>query len=157
MVLTTLQWSATLETWIELDNTHLSKYNLKKQLFECQRAKVLAVLPECDDGAFEGLEPLKETLVGRYPTGWKIESRIGKPLWGIHASRGVPQYGTKLAQSMDRFFQRMKPGSMISRYNYAIDNSDDLFHRRSHHNLTAEQVQTPELKDLHLRVERQVL
>jgi hypothetical protein len=70
----------------------------------------------------------------------------------------VPQYETKLAKSMDKFFLKLRVGGMISRFNFAIDDSDELFHRHSHHNLTAEQLgNKPKLEDLHLRVERQVL
>ncbi|KAL4792626.1 hypothetical protein BDV19DRAFT_391930 [Aspergillus venezuelensis] len=245
--------NTTLESWIELDNTYLTKYHLKKKLFNENRDEVLAYLPGIDEGLFEGLDLLKETLVKRYPSmfrlrddkrdiienlvtgdiwdlnprastwekyhpfevmsllatedffilytdektgetslrgagvcfpgmfastnspihplpykhlitnyncvgaaGWKIETRIGKTLWGIHAGR-VPTYETRLAKSMDRFFQRLKPGPLICRYNYAIDDSDELFHRHSHHSLDLEEVKKPDLKDLHLRVERQVL
>ncbi|KAL4879322.1 hypothetical protein BJY04DRAFT_220177 [Aspergillus karnatakaensis] len=214
---------ANVENWIEIDNTYLDKYNLKRKLFHQHRSEVLQVLPGCDDGLFEALDLLKETLIRRYPTmftlankhtitnlvtgdiwdlsrgaetwkthhplevmsllrtedffllysdpetgtttlkaagvcfpaGWKIEERIGKTLWGIHAGR-VPQYETKLAKSMDRFFMRLKVGGSISRFNYAIDISDTLFHRHSHHNVT-ELASPLELKDLHIRVERQVL
>lgn len=60
---------------------------------------------------------------------------------------------------MDRFFMRLKVGTVISRFNYAIDNSSELFLRNPHHNLTAEEMDgnPPKLEDLHLRVERQVL
>jgi hypothetical protein len=87
-----------------------------------------------------------------------VEERIGLSLWEIHAGK-VPQYESKLAKSMDRFFMRLKVGSVISRFNYAIDNSSELFLRNPHHNLTPEQLlgDPPKLEDLHLRVERQVL
>jgi hypothetical protein len=59
---------------------------------------------------------------------------------------------------MDRFFQNLRVGSPIQRFNFAIDDSNELFHPHSHHNLTAEQVgKDPALEDLHLRVERQTL
>lgn len=59
---------------------------------------------------------------------------------------------------MDRFFQRLKVESAISRFNHAIDDSDELFHRHPHHNLTLEQLENPPtIEDLHLRVERQFL
>ncbi|KAL4966450.1 heme-dependent oxidative N-demethylase family protein [Aspergillus stella-maris] len=218
--------NTTLENWIELDNTYLTKHHLKKKLFTQNRTEVLAHLPGIDEGLFEGLDLLKETLVRRYPSmfrlqngekdiienlvtgdiwdlnpeastwekyhpfevmsllatedffilyadektgetslrgagvcfpaGWKIETRIGKTLFGIHAGR-VPTYETRLAKSMDRFFQRLTPGPLICRYNHAIDDSDELFHRHSHHNLKLDEAKKPELKDLHLRVERQVL
>ncbi|KAM0549851.1 hypothetical protein ACHAPJ_009293 [Fusarium lateritium] len=214
-----------VENWIDLDYTYLEKYTLKKQLYREHRDGVLSVLPGCDDAAFEALELLKETLVRRYPSmfklrdqhtienlvtgdiwdlrrkaptwekhhplevmgllatedffllfndlesgtttlkaagvcfpaGFKIEEKMGQNLWQIHAGK-VPQYESKLAKSMDRFFIKLKVESAICRFNYAIDDSGELFHRHSHHNLTLEQLQNPPtLEDLHLRVERQVL
>ncbi|KAL6851166.1 hypothetical protein ACO1O0_008294 [Amphichorda felina] len=213
-----------VENWIEIDETYLVKYQLKRKVYQEHWDEAVAVLPGCGEGAFEALELLKETLVRRYPTmfkllephlihnlvtgdvwdlssdastwekhhpleimgllatddffllfndaetgettlraaatcfpaGFKIEERIGQSLWGIHAGK-VPQYESKLAKSMDRFFQRLKVGSVVSRFNYAIDDSDELFHRRSHHNLSLPEGDDPKLSDLHLRVERQVL
>lgn len=60
---------------------------------------------------------------------------------------------------MDRFFQKLRVDSPIQRFNYAIDDSDELFHRHSHHNLgsAAQHEHTININDLHLRVERQVL
>ncbi|KAG9945500.1 hypothetical protein KCU85_g7216, partial [Aureobasidium melanogenum] len=86
--------------------------------------------------------------------GWRMQDRIGHSLWQIHAGR-VPQYETKLAKSMDRFFMRMQVGSAITRFNYAIDDSDELYHPHSHHNLSVDK--KVRLEDLHLRVERQFL
>ncbi|KAL2670022.1 hypothetical protein Neosp_014901 [[Neocosmospora] mangrovei] len=214
-----------VENWIELDETYLEKYHLKKRLYRENRDEVLAYLPGCDDGLFEALELVKNTLIRRYPTmfrlqgphilenlvtgdvwdlrpeavtwkthhplevmgllatedffllyndpktgqtklraggvcfpaGFKIEERMGLSLWEIHAGK-VPQYESKLAKSMDRFFERLKVESAVSRFNYAIDDSSELFHRHPHHNLTLEQLENPpKLEDLHLRVERQTL
>jgi dimethylamine monooxygenase subunit A len=237
--------TASVEDWIDIDSTYLDKYELKQRLYRQHRDEVLAVLPGCDDASFEALELLKETLIRRYPTmfrlwdnhhlenlvtgdvwdlrrdspiwekhhplevmgllatddffllyndattgetrlraggacfpgisvfnifacvsnclltckaGFKVEERVGLSLWEIHAGK-VPQYEAKLAKSMDRFFMRLKVGSVISRFNYAIDNSSELFLRNPHHNLTPEELagDPPKLEDLHLRVERQVL
>ena len=56
---------------------------------------------------------------------------------------------------MDRFFVRLRVGGAIQRFNYAIDDSAELFHPHSHHNLALDK--KVKLEDLHLRVERQVL
>lgn len=78
-------------------------------------------------------------------------------LWQIHAGK-VPQYEEKLAKSMDRFFLRLRADKPFMRFNYAIDNSSELFHINSHHNLTLETLEKPlTLGQLHLRVERQFL
>ena len=94
----------------------------------------------------------------RLIAGFRIEERVGKDLWEIHAGR-VPKYESKLAKSMDRYFQKLRVDSPIQRFNYAIDDSDELFHRHSHHNLEfdPEHEQKVTLHELHLRVERQVL
>jgi len=86
--------------------------------------------------------------------GWKIQERIGSTLWQLHAGK-VPSYETKLAKSMDRFFVRLRVGGAIQRFNYAVDDSAELFHPHSHHNLALDK--KVRLEDLHLRVERQVL
>ncbi|KAK5938673.1 hypothetical protein PMZ80_008864 [Knufia obscura] len=217
--------NAEIGSWIELDKTYLDKYRLKKGLYQNHRDEVLRALPGCEDGMFEALEILKDVLIRRYPTmfrmrdthtienlvtgdvwdldrnaktwethhplevmgllatedffllqndpatgmstlraggvcfpaGFKIEDKIGLTLWQIHAGK-VPKYEQKLAKSMDRFFMNLRTGSQIQRFNFAIDDSDELFHRHSHHNLSLEQLEKqPKLEDLHLRVERQVL
>lgn len=52
----------------------------------------------------------------------------------------------------------MRVDSPIMRFNYAIDNSPELFHIHSHHNLSSEQLAQPlTLDQLYLRVERQFL
>ena len=66
-------------------------------------------------------------------------------------------YEQKLAVSMDRFFQRMRVDSPVMRFNYAIDNSPELFHINSNHNLKPEVQDPVALDQLYLRVERQVL
>lgn len=102
----------------------------------------------------KSVEDIKITTSNFDAAGWRMKDRIGHSLWQIHAGK-VPQYETKLAKSMDRFFVRMQVGSAITRFNYAIDDSDELYHPHSHHNLVADK--TVHLEDLHLRVERQFL
>ncbi|KAK5172376.1 uncharacterized protein LTR77_004015 [Saxophila tyrrhenica] len=100
---------------------------------------------------------LSDSADNQLTAGWKIEERVGLSLWQIHAGK-VPHYEQALSKSMDRFFLRMKSGNLTSRFNYAIDDSDDLFRRHSHHNLSNEHdAPLLKLEDLHLRVERQVL
>ncbi|KAF7539702.1 hypothetical protein G7054_g1951 [Neopestalotiopsis clavispora] len=92
-----------------------------------------------------------------FPAGWKLQERIGMSMWEIHAGK-VPSYEKNLAKSMDRYFVRLRVDSPISRFNYAIDISPELFHISSHHNLTLDGLADPITVDkLYLRVERQVL
>ena len=202
----------------------MEKYLLKKKLYREHRDQVLCCRPGMDTALHEALQLLKETLIRKYPSmfrlrtpqaienlvtgdvwdlapdadtwekhhplevmgllstedfflletddegqttlkaagvcfpaGFKIEERMGNTLWQIHAGK-VPQYESKLARSMDRFFQKLRVENAICRFNYAIDTSGELFHRHSHHNLRPEDLEKPlTLEDLHLRVERQVL
>lgn len=107
---------------------------------------------------FSSLPSFRKTSADVFvPAGFKIEKILNRSLWEIHAGK-VPQYEQKLAKSMDRFFQKLRVDSPIQRFNYAIDDSDELFHRHSHHNLEELEVGSGlRLEDLHLRVERQVL
>ncbi|KAI4728836.1 hypothetical protein E4T49_03264 [Aureobasidium sp. EXF-10728] len=214
-----------VQDWIEIDDTYLEKYHLKKSLYQEHRDEVLAVQPGCEDALFESVHYLKEVLCRGYPqmfklqspdviencvtgdvwdlarnaetwntchplevmgllatedffilqtdpdtgvstlkaagscfpAGFKIEERVGCSLWEIHAGK-VPRYEQNLAKSMDRFFQRLRVDSPIQRFNYAIDDSGELFHRHSHHNLgDTGSISKPQLGDLHLRIERQAL
>lgn len=63
-----------VENWIELDETYLRKYTLKKELYQHRRDDVLQVLPGCEDGLFEALHLLKETLVRRYPSMFRLQN-----------------------------------------------------------------------------------
>lgn len=63
-----------IENWIELDETYLEKYHLKKRLYQENRDEVLSCLPGCNDGLFEALELVKNTLVRRYPTMFRLRS-----------------------------------------------------------------------------------
>lgn len=61
-----------VENWIEIDETYLVKYQLKRKVYQEHWDEAVAVLPGCGEGAFEALELLKETLVRRYPTMFKL-------------------------------------------------------------------------------------
>jgi dimethylamine monooxygenase subunit A len=92
-----------------------------------------------------------------FPAGWKLRERMGHSLWQIHAGK-VPMYEQKLSTSMDRFFARHRADKPVTRYNYAIDISSELFHINPHHNLTLESLGRPlTIDQLYLRVERQFL
>ncbi|KAI5212580.1 hypothetical protein AUEXF2481DRAFT_40608 [Aureobasidium subglaciale EXF-2481] len=146
----TIQNIETKEIWdLNRDATTWERYHPLEvmSLLASEDFLILTTDPET------GVSSLKAGAIC-FPAGWQIQERIGHSLWQIHAGK-VPQYESKLAKSMDRFFVRMRVNSAISRFNYAIDDSDELFHPHSHHNLRAEK--KVHLDDLHLRVERQFL
>jgi hypothetical protein len=88
-----------------------------------------------------------------FPGGWKVKDKLGLSVFRLHAGK-VPDYESKIALSMNRFFQRMKVRDPVQRFNYHIDPSPDLFHPTPHHNTNAEPVS---LNELFFRVERQCL
>lgn len=76
--------------WIEIDDTYLWKQQIKKDLFENNRGDVLQVLPGCEDGIFESLYLLKEVLVRRYPSMFRlrdtnvIENIVTGEVWDLN-------------------------------------------------------------------------
>lgn len=78
-----------VENWIDLDETYLQKYTLKKELYQQHRDDVLQVLPGCEDGLFEALHLLKEILVRRYPFMFQlrnphtIENLVTGDVWDL--------------------------------------------------------------------------
>lgn len=81
---------ASVEDWIELDDTYLAKYKMKKNLYQNHRQEVLAALPGCEDGLFEALNLLKDTLIRRYPTMFRLQTRhiienlVTGDVWDLH-------------------------------------------------------------------------
>ncbi|KAI1620190.1 hypothetical protein EDD37DRAFT_189166 [Exophiala viscosa] len=88
-----------------------------------------------------------------FPGGWKVKDKLGLSVFSLHAGK-VPDYETKIALSMNRFFERLKVQEPVQRFNYHLDPSPELFHPKSHHNTEAQPAQ---LEDLYFRVERQCL
>lgn len=78
-----------LQHWIELDDTYMSKYLLKKRLFKEHRDEVLHYLPGCEDAIFEALELLKNFLICRFPTMFtavdshKIKNLVTGDVWDV--------------------------------------------------------------------------
>lgn len=78
-----------LRNWIELDETYLIKYHLKKHLFLEHRKEVLQVLPGCEEGLFEALALLVDFLIKRYPMMFSlvdehtIENLVTGDIWDI--------------------------------------------------------------------------
>ena len=89
-----------------------------------------------------------------FPTRWELSSKIGRSLAEIHSP--VPRYATELGATVDRFFDRMAPGTLVSRLNWSVVGSSE---RR----LPPVERQAPADapadvgRDLYLRIERQTL
>ncbi|CAG9984410.1 unnamed protein product [Clonostachys byssicola] len=57
---------------------------------------------------------------------WRLEDKLGMPLWEIHTSAGVPHYREKLEKSMYKFFRRLKAEDFVTRNNYTLQIDDNL-------------------------------
>lgn len=89
-----------------------------------------------------------------FPTRWSVASKLGGGLASIHDP--VPGYGDGLRRPVDRFVERLRPGSPAWRLNWSVVDRPD---RR----LPAEEDQAPgalpadPANELFVRIERQVL
>lgn len=95
------------------------------------------------------------------PSGFVPAEKIGIKLTDIHGP--VPNYDTKLKLSMNRYFQRLEIGQIVKRFNWTIQNSDEIYLPKGSHAAKGEKVQRLRAKDLdfdhtvNFRVERQTL
>ncbi|CAI5759504.1 unnamed protein product [Candida verbasci] len=99
-----------------------------------------------------------------FAAGFNPRDRFNKPLSFIH--HPVPNYETKLKFSMNKFFDRLKPGEFVTRSNFSIQTHSKFYvdDANKGHNLPKDFVQKPlDYDDLnfeknqHYRSERQVL
>lgn len=60
-----------------------------------------------------------------FPASWTLAEKIGKPLLAIH--RPVAKYDANLAKRVDRLFQAIKPGTVLTRANLLFYEKPDLF------------------------------
>ena len=58
-----------------------------------------------------------------FPTRWHLREKIGRPIGEIHAP--VPGMEA-ISTTIDRFFDRMKPGSIVSRSNWSLTDDGSL-------------------------------
>nr|WP_294526856.1 DUF3445 domain-containing protein [uncultured Rhodopila sp.] len=69
--------------------------------------------------------PIFTAAVLCFPSRWRLEDKIGKPLSAVHAP--VPFYADRLAAPVDRFMQHLKPGRIASRLNWSLLDDPALF------------------------------
>ncbi len=92
-----------------------------------------------------------------FPTRWRLADKIGRPLRAIHDP--VPYYGERLADPVDRFFDKLQPGHGVWRLNWSLLDDGALFQPNGHgrtrrdHGITKDNAGDK----LWLRVERQTL
>ena len=57
-----------------------------------------------------------------FPTDWRLDDKMGRPLTAIHAP--IDGYAEQLARGVDHFFQTMRAGPIFGRANWFVVASD---------------------------------
>jgi hypothetical protein len=120
----------TYSDWIEVDDTYLQKYQLKKKLYQNHRQEVLQVLPGCEEGIFESMHLLKDILVQRYPAMFRLRNRdtienlVTGDVWNLdrHAETWKDRHPLEimgLLATEDFFLLRTDPSTGTSTLNAA--------------------------------------
>lgn len=81
-----------------------------------------------------------------FPSGWRLDEKLGKSLGGVHAP--VPGFEKLLLSGTERVFQNLRADAPLTRDNWGISESPDLFRPGGH---------APGAGPLYLRTERQTL
>lgn len=99
-----------------------------------------------------------------FAAGFNPKDRFNKPLSFVH--HPIPGYESKLKLSMNRFFNRLSPGQLVTRLNFSVQTHHKLYvdNENKGHNLPEGSAQEPLRKEdldfeneVHYRSERQAL
>jgi hypothetical protein len=60
-----------------------------------------------------------------FPSHWRLQDKIGRPAGEIHGP--VPRYEDELARKVDTFLERLPPDAVMTRRNWLIHETADLF------------------------------
>lgn len=97
------------------------------------------------------------------PGFWRLEDKFNMSLADIHLSGDVPKFKEKLQTSMERFFLKLKPEEMVTRYNYFIQTDENLAWSQAigsedEFGIGWDNAQVdPPIEKIHFRSERQTL
>jgi hypothetical protein len=59
-----------------------------------------------------------------FPSRWRLAEKLGQPMMAIH--QPVPGYAERLAGPVDQFFDHLRPGRVVCRFNWTIHDSPVL-------------------------------
>ncbi|MBO6901334.1 MAG: DUF3445 domain-containing protein [Rhizobiaceae bacterium] len=96
-----------------------------------------------------------------FPSSWTLAEKFDRPLHDIH--RPVPDFGpgTRMATLIGRIFDSLQPEKPVERYNWSVQNNDELYRPRSERekNGRTNGPKEPRLESAatFIRVERQTL
>lgn len=113
----------------------------------------LMLLPSPDGDGYS-----LQAFVWLYPVGFDPAGKLGVKLRDAH--KPVPGYKQHLQMSMDRYFERLVPGKVVDRVNWAVATNSSLCERGEYHLYSDDQVSTQsdiDLDDTWVRCELQTL
>ena len=105
----------------------------------------------------DGDAPRFTAAVLCFPSRWRLHEKLGRPLTAVHGP--VPFYAERLANPVDRFMAKVKPGHIASRLNWSVLDDPALYQPNGRWRDAANPAVTPDNAGdaLYLRVERQTL
>ncbi len=111
----------------------------------------LCIIQQSDEG------PIFTAALLCFPSRWRLHEKLGKPLVSVHGR--VPFYAERLANPVDRFMAKVKPGHIASRLNWSVLDDPAMFQPAGKWREQTNTAVTPDNagESLHLRVERQTL
>lgn len=60
-----------------------------------------------------------------FPSHWRLGDKVGGSAADVHGP--VPGYEAELAERVDRFLDRIRPGVLVARRNWSVHGSDELY------------------------------
>lgn len=60
-----------------------------------------------------------------FPSHWRLADKLGRPAAGLHDP--VPRYDIELRSRVDRYLDRLRPGTISRRRNWSVHDAPDLF------------------------------
>ncbi len=69
--------------------------------------------------------PILEAAILCFPSRWRLQEKLGKPLAQVHAP--VPLYAERLSAPVDRFMAHLRPGRIAMRINWSLADDPALF------------------------------
>ncbi|RLV92259.1 hypothetical protein JA1_003316 [Spathaspora sp. JA1] len=153
------------DKYYPVDSTSVEAITLEEYLVEnIEEDYIILLKDETREDEVDGTEYFFKGGVFAFAAGFDPNDRFNKPLSFVH--HPVPGYPEKLKMSMNRFFNRLKPGQFVTRSNFSMQTHNKFYvdDANKGHNLPEDHIQEPlDIKDLdfenqvHYRSERQCL
>ena len=60
-----------------------------------------------------------------FPAHWRLSEKLGRPMTAIHDP--VPDYDAGVARRVNRLFEAIRPGTLLTRHNWSLQGHPELF------------------------------